>query len=107
VDGAGGGITLNPINDPRWVSKTPIATVFLLEAANVGQIIRMWTERSALGQSVWSWVSVNLALWLWWNFYRVITPKELWARRATAIGIALNSVVIASVVWFRFVEVRP
>lgn len=88
-------------NNPAVVAKTPIATVFLLEGANVGQIARMWAAHSALGQNVWSWVLVNAALWLWLNFYRVITPDEVWASAATALGIALNAGVIASVIWFR------
>jgi len=92
---------MRPWNDPAVVSKTPIATVFLLEGANIGQLWRMWGEHSALGQSEWSWMSVNVALWLWLNFYRVVTPGEVWARRATGVGIALNTAVILSVIWFR------
>jgi hypothetical protein len=90
------------LNNRAWVSKTPILTVFLLEGANIGQIIRMWTERSALGQSLVSWLSVNLALWLWLNFYRVMLPEERWAFWATAAGIGLNTGVCLSVAYFRY-----
>lgn len=89
-------------NDPKWVGRTPILTTLLLESANVGQIARMWTHRTAAGQSISSWVCVNLALWLWANFYRVITPEQLWARRTIKVGIALNSAVILSAIWFRY-----
>ena len=56
-------------SNPTVVSKTPIVTVFLLEAANIGQVIRIWTERSVAGQNLWSWISVGLALLFWLNFY--------------------------------------
>lgn len=90
------------ISNPRWVSKTPILTVFLLEGANIGQIIRMWTERTAEGQSLTAWISVNLALLLWLNFYRVCCPDQRWAFWATAVGISMNAGVILSVIWFRY-----
>jgi hypothetical protein len=52
---------------PHWVSYTPIATTCLLETANLGQIVRMWTYHTAAGQSLTSWCCVNVALWLWAN----------------------------------------
>lgn len=90
-------------NNPVWVARTPVLTVGLLEGANVGQLWRMWTQHSALGQNVWSWLSVNIALWLWLNFYRVNVPGGLksWAARATFAGILLNGAVIVSVAILR------
>lgn len=89
-------------NDPYLVSKTPIITTFLLEAANLQQLYRMWTTWTADGQSVTAWISVNIALILWLNFYRVITPNEKFAIWGTTVGIALNSIVIATVLFFRW-----
>jgi hypothetical protein len=90
-------------NDPAWVARTPLLTVLLLEYANIGQLWRMWHEHSALGQNVWSWVSINVALWLWLNYYRVIVPGGLRsvAARATMVGIVLNAAVIVTVAHFR------
>lgn len=90
-------------SEPRLVEKTPILTVLLLEGANIGQIIRMWTERTAEGQNLWSWVSVNIALLLWLNFYLVFNREQKFAIWATAAGVFLNACVIASVIWFRYV----
>ncbi len=92
-----------PWNSPKWVNKTPIITTLMLEIANAGQIWRMWTERTAAGQSLIAWISVNLALMLWYNFYRVITPNEKWALWGTAAGIIMNWGVIFSVIYFRYV----
>lgn len=89
-------------NDPKFVSKTPILTVFLLESANVSQLIRMWTEKTAEGQSLWGWMMVSAALFLWCNFYRVCCPKEKWALWTTMFGIFMNALVILSVVYFRY-----
>ena len=91
-------------NDPTWVSRTPLITVLLLESANVQQVGHMWSCRTAAGQSITAWFCVNIALWLWLNFYRVLTPEQKWARRSTAIGIALNSAVILTVAYFRYVR---
>jgi hypothetical protein len=40
--------------DPRWVLRTPIITTCPLESANLVQIVRMWTYRTAAGQSLTS-----------------------------------------------------
>ncbi len=88
---------------PKFVSLTPIVTTLLLEAANVQQIWRMWVQRTAAGQSLTGWLCVNVALILWFNFYRVFTPKERFARWGTGVGILLNSAVIFSVLYFRYV----
>jgi hypothetical protein len=88
------------LSDKRWVSYTPILTTLLLEYANAGQLWRMWHVHSALGQNVWSWLSVNVALWLWLNWYRVFTPQS-WAIPATCVGICINGLLIATVFYFR------
>lgn len=90
-------------NDPGIVCNTPLVTVFFLEAANIGQIWRMWKEQSAIGQSLVGWFMVWIALVLWWNYYRVVAPAA--QRRAywvTAFGILMNSVVISTVIYFRY-----
>jgi hypothetical protein len=91
-----------PWNNPKIVSKTPLLSVALLEIANVSQLRRMWTEGTAEGQSLQGWMCVGLALVLWWNFYRVVTPNEKYARLGTMLGIAMNASVILSVIWFRY-----
>jgi hypothetical protein len=91
-----------PWNDPFYVSYTPIATTCLLETANLGQIVRMWTYRTAAGQSLTSWCCVNLALWLWANWYRVITPEQKIARFTIKVGITLNTCVILTAIYFRY-----
>jgi hypothetical protein len=91
-----------PWNDPFYVSYTPIATTCLLETANLGQIVRMWTFHTAAGQSLTSWCCVNLALWLWANWYRVITPQQKIARFTIKVGITLNTCVILTAIYFRY-----
>lgn len=79
---------------------TPWLTTFLLEAANVQQLYRMWTEKTAEGQSLWGWVCVFLALCLWSNFYR--HHKLRGAFYATLLGVLMNSLVVASVIYWRY-----
>ena len=87
----------------EWVLRTPILSVLLLEAANVQQLWQMWViDRSADGQSLTGWLCVQLALWLWLNFYYVITPEAKWAIRGTQLGIALNMSVCLSVLFWRY-----
>jgi len=90
-------------NNPAIVAKTPIATVLLLEYANIGQLYRMWHEHTAAGQNLWSWISVGIALLFWLNFYRVICPQEKFAFWATVLGFFLNSAVWLTVVYFRYI----
>jgi hypothetical protein len=89
-------------NDKKWVTKTPVVTVILLEGGNIQQLIRMWTERSSEGQSFWGWLQVNAALWLWWNFYRVMTPESRSAYWSPRTSIGINALVMASVLYFRY-----
>lgn len=91
------------LSDQKWVLRTPIASVILLEAANLQQLYQMWVvDHSAEGQSVTAWLSVQVALWLWLNFYRVITPQARWAIRGTQLGLALNMSVILTVLYWRY-----
>jgi uncharacterized protein with PQ loop repeat len=94
---------MKPWNNPAIVSSTPLVAVGLLEWANLSQLFRMWTEWTAAGQSLLGWISVQLALWLWLNFYRVITPNEKKAIYGTAIGVVMNMAVILTVCYFRYV----
>jgi hypothetical protein len=87
--------------NPTVVDKTPIVSTFLLELANVGQLHRMWTQHTAAGQEVLSWAFVNVALWLWLNFYLVFNKDNQFAIWGTRIGIGLNTAVMLSVLYFR------
>ena len=89
-------------NDPVLVSKTPLVTVVLLEFGNLSQLYRMWQERTSAGQSLWAWVSVGIALCLFLNFYRVVCPEQKFAFWSTAVGIALNTCVWLTVLYFRY-----
>ena len=89
-------------NDPAIVAYSPIATTCLLEGANISQMVRMWTQRTAAGQSLLAWVCVGSALLLWANWYRIVTPEQRIARFTIKIGIALNFGVILSVAYFRY-----
>lgn len=91
------------ISNPRLIDKTPLVSVLLLEIANIQQLWRMWSTSTAEGQSLWGWICVHIALWLWLNFYRVFNRENRFAIWGTAIGILLNGLVILSVVWFRYV----
>jgi hypothetical protein len=87
----------------KWlVDKTPIVTTLLLEAANLQQLHRMWTEGTAAGQSLTAWISVWFALVLWTNFYLVFNRDQKWAIRGTALGVFLNTCVILTVIYFRY-----
>jgi len=88
--------------NPKLVDKTPIVTTFLLEAANVQQLWRMWTTWTSAGQSWTAWLSVQIALWLWLNFYLTFNRDNKFAIYGTAVGIALNTSVILSVLFFRY-----
>jgi hypothetical protein len=90
------------LRDPALVSWVPVVTMALLESANVGQIAAMWSARSAEGQSLAGWLFVTFALVLWYWYYRVVTPGQLKAQWATGLGIFMNLMVVASVVWFRY-----
>ncbi len=91
-------------NNNKFVNFTPVLTPFLLEGANISQLWRMWTEGTAEGQSIQGWILVNIALFLWLNFYRVCMPKSVGRTTAmisTAVGIVFNFAVILTVLYFR------
>lgn len=86
----------------RVVDKFPLITTVLLEGANAAQLARMWTEKSALGQSVTGWSLVWLALVMWFAYYLVIVPEKKLPRYCTAFGILVNSSVVLTVIYFRY-----
>lgn len=83
------------------VDKFPLGTTVLLEGANAAQLIRMWTEKSALGQSVIGWSLVWLALVMWFTYYWVTVPEKKLPRYCTGFGILVNSSVVLTVIYFR------
>lgn len=83
------------------MKKAPIPATLLLEYANIGQLIRMWTYRTAAGQSLSSWFAVFLALCCYFQFYRIVTPEQIWARRMALLGIFMNLAVCFTVLYFR------
>lgn len=92
-------------NNPRFVSFTPIFAALIFETASIGQMYEMWRKHSALGQSIFSWSIISLALLLWLNFYRVKTPDEKIAIYQTVFAIFTNLLVIAMVVYFKYIYV--
>ena len=92
-------------NDPKIVAWSPVITTGLFETANAGQVVRMWAQHTSAGQSLSSWICVNIALFIWANYYRVITPEQRVVQTTIKIGITLNLFVIFSVVWFRYFAV--
>jgi hypothetical protein len=90
------------LSNTAIISKTPIVTTCLLEWANLSQLWRMWTTWTSDGQSIVGWCSVQVALWLWWNFYRVMLPDQRLPRYGTMVGITTNACVILTVVYFRY-----
>lgn len=86
----------------KYVKHIPIFTTALLEGANVSQLHRMWTERTSAGQSIGGWALVWLALVFWLIYYNVMLPNEKAPKWCTALGIVINSLVIFTVIYFRY-----
>jgi hypothetical protein len=86
----------------RYAKHIPFVTTGLLEGANVSQLHRMWTERTSAGQSIGGWALVWLALVFWLTYYIVMLPNEKAPRWCTALGIVINSCVIFTVIYFRY-----
>jgi uncharacterized membrane protein YbaN (DUF454 family) len=89
------------LDNPRFVSFTPIFAAIIFETASIGQLYQMWSEQSAKGQSLLSWSIITLALLLWLNFYRVKTPDEKIAIWQTVFAIFTNFLVIGTVLYFK------
>lgn len=90
------------LNNKDLVKHTPIATTILFESANLQHVFRMVSEHSSAGQSLAGWVTVNVALLLWFNWYRVFTPDNNIVKWTTITGMLLNTVVIGTIVRFRY-----
>lgn len=82
------------------VDYIPVLCTILLEYANVGQLIRMWAEHTAAGQSLQGWFSVAAALILFCVYYR---KKKLtvpfWT---TVFGVGMNATVWSTIIYFRY-----
>jgi hypothetical protein len=91
------------LSNPKIIQYSPIVTTFLLEGSTVGHIFRMWTTRTSEGQSLLSWLYVIIALFIWLNWYRVMTPTQKWAQRSTMLSICSCIFGLFSVIYFRYV----
>lgn len=90
------------ISNPDIVRYSPIAATILLESSTIGHIFRMWTTHTSEGQSLLSWIYVILALFLWLNWYRVITPTERFAKWSAVVGLVTSMFGLLSVIYFRY-----
>lgn len=90
-------------SNPKVVSKFPIASGLFFQASSIGHIYRIWTEHTAAGHNLWSWVCGCLGLVLFIRFYRVCCPSERFALLSTIGSIVINLLVILSIIWWRYI----
>ena len=89
-------------NNPKMVEYTPFVTVLIFETGKISQFLRVLFERSAAGQSMIGWALSILGLMLWYNFYRVLSPERLIAKRSTLVGMTMNVAMLAIIAYFRY-----
>lgn len=85
----------------RLIPRIPLVTSFIFATAYVSQVVRMWSERSALGQSVFGWVQVGVALVLFYIYYREMLPDQKLPRYCTVFEIVLVLGIIGTTIYFR------
>lgn len=90
------------LNNKSLIAKTPLVTCLLMEWGNLGQIFQMMMTQSAKSQNLLSWWTIHLALWLWYNYYRVVTPDQKLTIRITLLGIFIQGLGTLTVSWFKF-----
>lgn len=87
----------------RWIIRlTPVITTSIFGMSTLGHVARMWSERSAEGQSLTSWLLAMLALLMWYNWYLVVAPEERTARWSCLASVALESLAVISIIRFRY-----
>lgn len=89
-------------SNPTTVEYSPVVTSFLIEGSTFLHIRRMWTEHSAVGQSLISWVFVIIAMFLWLNWYRVLTPEKKIAIYTVSFSVLVNIAALLSVIYWRY-----
>ena len=87
------------------VSKTPLIATSIFMVADSSQIVRMFSEGSAKGQSLWGWLSIIIALSMYAIFFRVKTPNERLAFWCTVANVIVVSFIAITVVYFRYIHV--
>lgn len=85
----------------KLIPRIPLVTSFIFATAYVAQVVRMWTERSALGQSVFGWIQVGVALVLFYVYYREMLPDQKIPQYCTLFEIALVLGIIGTTITFR------
>lgn len=81
----------------RVIDSLPMLASVLIEAGNLGQLYRMWTQHSALGQNVWSYVAVLAALIMWLLYYRFRLGRTL-AYYVTWIAVFMMAAIIVTII---------
>lgn len=97
-----GPCALSPIENPKTlVDLFPLISSAFIECGNIGQLWRMWTERTAAGQNLWSYVSILIALLLWVVYFRLRIGKKLayYVTLFSLLTIGANIITIALLRW--------
>lgn len=79
----------------------PILATVMLDSAGIGHIVQMFKEQSSAGQSIFSYIMIIGALFLWEAFYRIRTPGEKFAVWSARFGIGFNLAVLCAIVYYR------
>ncbi len=88
-------------NNPKYVSKSPLVSSVMFEAATIGQIWRMTHEHTSAGQNPWAWFAIIIGLGLFVNFYRVCCPTQKFALWCAALSALLTTVGLGVVLYYK------
>lgn len=72
--------------------------------SDISQIVRMFTEQSAAGQSLWGWISITQALILYAVFFRIETPDKKLVFWCTMVNGFVVSLIAVTIVFFRYIK---
>ena len=84
------------ISRRQLVDSFPLFSALLIEYGNAGQLWKMWTQHTAAGQNIWSWVSTLAAIVLWLLYYRFRLGKSV-AYWVTWVAAVMLSAIVVTV----------
>lgn len=91
------------LNNKKLFSFTPVATMFMIESANIQQVVQMFIQKSSEGQSISGWICIIIALLMWANFYRLFNPEQKMAFWSALVGVFINTFVVLTIIYFRYI----
>ncbi len=94
---------MKAFKNPKFAKNALLLATGCIVFADLGQIYRIWTQGTAKGHNLFSWVLVCFSLLIWYNYLGATHPEDTSSRLCKLFGVLTTLAISLSIIYFRYV----